>query len=339
MIFTPGQLSRRAELYRQLGAMITAGVPLIQSLQMASNNNSLTASRKTMSALVGHLQNGLTFQDSMARVQGWMPDFDKALLSAGEHSGRLDWTFKLLANDYASRAAIIREMLWQMLRTIVTLHVLILIFPLGPLIGLVLGIMNNNYGQCVVFFVERGAVFGLLYGTIFLVIFACQGRHGEGWRSIIESITQIIPVLRKAHQYLVLSRLASALEALVSTDVSIIQAWPLAAAASGSPYLKRQVATWAPDLESGHTPAQLVSYTRYFPEMFANLYHTGEISGKLDESLNRLQNYYRDEGFMALRIFTRIVNGVVYAFVALVVAYFFITFWLNYYKNLFGAMG
>jgi type II secretory pathway component PulF len=31
------------------------------------------------------------------------------------------------------------------------------------------------------------------------------------------------------------------------------------------------------------TPADLVNQTRYFPELFANLYHTGEMSGKLDE--------------------------------------------------------
>ncbi|HTR42914.1 MAG TPA: type II secretion system F family protein, partial [Pseudomonadales bacterium] len=326
------------ELYRQLGSMITAGVPLIQALQMSSNNSALRASRKTMSALVGHLQNGLTFSDSMSRVQGWMPEFDKALLSAGEHSGRLDWTFKLLANDYASRAAIIREMLWQMLRTILTLHVLLLIFPLGPLIGLAFAVRDGNPLEAIPFFLWRGVAFSILYGSVFLLIFACQGRHGEGWRSMVESIMRIIPVLRKAQQYLVLSRLASTLEALVNTDVSIIKAWPVAASASGSPYLKRLVATWASDLEHGHTPAQMVSISRYFPEMFANLYHTGEVSGKLDESLNRLQTYYREEGFLALRIFTRVLNGVVYSLVVVVVAYFFITFWLNYYKNLLGGV-
>jgi len=81
---TPGQLNRRAQLYNQLGSVIAAGVPLVQALEMASRNNSLRGSRKTILALIGDLQAGRTFSDSMARVHGWMPEFDVALLSVGE---------------------------------------------------------------------------------------------------------------------------------------------------------------------------------------------------------------------------------------------------------------
>jgi type II secretory pathway component PulF len=66
--------------------------------------------------------------------------------------------------------------------------------------------------------------------------------------------------------------------------------------------------------------------------MFKNLYHTGEISGKLEESLNRLQTYYRDEGFLQMRLFTRLLNGVVYGIVAALVGYYVITFWVHYFS-------
>jgi type IV pilus assembly protein PilC len=336
MIFTPGQLNRRAELYHQLGSMITAGVPLIQALQMAANNSSLRASQKTISALIGHLQNGLTFSDSLTRAQGWMPEFDIALLSAGEHIGRLDTSFKQLANAYAMRASIIREALLDISWTLLTLHVMLLLFPLSYLIGLVLGIVNHNYLQCIPFFAEKIIVFGGGYSLVFLLIFLCQGKRGEFWRAMLEAVIRIVPMLRTAQQYLVLSRFSTALEALVSSGVSIIRGLPMAAAASGSPYLKRQVATWTADLESGQTPAELVSRTRYFPDMFRNMYHTGEISGKLDESLNRLQTYYRDEGFRILRMFLKIFNRIVYFIIVLIVGYIFITFWLNYFRTLFG---
>jgi type II secretory pathway component PulF len=139
--------------------------------------------------------------------------------------------------------------------------------------------------------------------------------------------------LATARKYLVLSRLAAALEALVSSGVSIIKAWPFAASASGSLHLSRQVTAWDAELAHGHTPAELVSRTRYFPEMFKNLYHTGEISGKLDESLERLHVYYREEGFRALTLFTKIFTGTVYGLVVLLVAYNVIKF----YSNLFSA--
>lgn len=338
MIFTPGQLNRRAELYNQLGSMIAAGVPLIQALEMSSKNSALHASHKTMSALVGHLKNGLSFHDSMTRVHGWMPQFDMALLSAGEHAGRLDQSFRLLGAYYATRAEIIRETIAGMARTFITLLLFLFLFPLNAFFNLVLGIMNNNYRLCVPFIIERTIAFTSLFAFIFFLIFALQGNRGEFWRSILERIAQTVPVLRTAQKYLVLSRLAAALEALVSSGVAIIQSWPMAAAGCGSPRLRQAIAGWKTELEHGDTPAELVSRTRYFPEMFANLYHTGEISGKLDESLNRLQTYYREEGFRALRTFTKILNGALYLTVAILVGYNVIRFWVHYYQNLMGSM-
>ncbi len=65
-----------------------------------------------------------------------------------------------------------------------------------------------------------------------------------------------------------------------------------------------------------------------------NLYHTGEISGKLDESLRRLQIFYQEEGFRSLKLFTRILNGVIYGLVVALVGYNVIHFWMNYYGNM-----
>ncbi|HXB59700.1 MAG TPA: type II secretion system F family protein [Candidatus Acidoferrales bacterium] len=335
MTFTPGQLNRRAELYHQLGSMITAGVPLIHALETAATNASLRASEKTITALIAHLQNGLTFSDSMARVHGWMPEFDKALLSAGEQSGRLDSSFKLLANYYATRASIIRDTISRFITTGATVHVFLLIFPLGLFIKCAMGIINNNYSQCVPFIVEKIKAFGTLYGTGIFLIFASQGQRGERWRALIESLMQMVPLLRTAQKYLALSRLAAALEALISSGVSIVKGWPMAAAASGSPHLKRQVSTWDAELEQGRTPAELVSRTRYFPEMFKNLYHSGEISGKLDETLGRLQAYYTEEGFRTLALFTKILTGTIYGLVVILVTYSIIT---NYAQMFSGAV-
>ena len=333
MIFTPGQLNRRAELYHQLGSMITAGVPLIQALEMAANNTSLRGSRKAIFGILEHLKNGLNFSDSMIRVHGWMPQFDIALLSAGEHSGRLDQTFKLLGTHYTTRATILRDTINGLIVPSVNLHVFLLIFPLSLLINLVLGIMKNDYSQIVPFIVEKILVYGILWGVILASIFACQGNRGTGWRSFLESVAQIFPLLGKAVKYLSLARLTAALEALISAGVSIVKAWPMAVTASGSARLRREVSTWDSELQHGSTPAELVNRAHYFPEMFKNLYHSGEISGKLDESLLRLQAYFQEEGFRSLRLFTRLLSFFIYFSIALLIAYNVVKFYIGYFNQ------
>jgi type IV pilus assembly protein PilC len=334
MIFTPAQLSRRAELYHQLGSMITAGVPLISALQTVGSNRNVRASKKAMTAIVDHLKNGLSFSDSMRHVPGWLPEFDEALLTAGEHSGKLDESFKQLANHYATRATILRDMIGRLMLPATNLHVFLLIFPLGLLIGMAQGIFNSDYSKCVPFLLEKLIAFGGLYFVIFFFIFASQGKRGERWRSFLESVFRIFPILGSARKYLVHARLSAALEALISSGVSVVKAWPLAAAASGSPRLKRDIAKWKEPLEQGHTPSELVRENSYLHEMFASQYYSGEISGKLDDSLHRLHVYYQEEGYRALGLFSRISSGTIYGLVAMLIAYSVIKFWMNYYGAL-----
>jgi type II secretory pathway component PulF len=331
LIVTPGQLNRRAELYHQLGSMISAGVPLLKALEMVSVNPSIRDSRSTILGLIQHLQSGLTFSESMVRVQGWMPEFDVALLAVGEESGRLDGSFKLLSGYYEVRARIIRDTLAGMMVTVATVHVFLLVFPLNLWIMFAQGILFGNHAQCLPYLIQKSVIFGSLYLGVFALIYACQGKRGESWRALMESVTQVVPLLRTAQKYLVLSRLAAALEALTSAGASIISGWELAGAASGSPRLRRKINEWKPRLQSGATPGMLINQTGYFPEMFANLYNTAEHSGKLEDALSRLQAYYQEEGFRKLRLFTRILNGAIYGLVVLLVAYNVLLFYANYF--------
>jgi general secretion pathway protein F len=164
------------------------------------------------------------------------------------------------------------------------------------------------------------------------LIYALQSKHGEQWRARIESLLRPVPILGTARQYLALSRLAAALEALISAGVNIVDAWGLAATASGSPAFRRAVAAWKPQLAAGRTPAELVRACRLFPETFANLYASGEVSGKLDETLRRLYAYYQEEGAHKLNLFATWTPRLAYCIVAAIIAYKIIQFYTGYFN-------
>ncbi|HEV7926940.1 MAG TPA: type II secretion system F family protein, partial [Verrucomicrobiae bacterium] len=173
-----------------------------------------------------------------------------------------------------------------------------------------------------------------LYIGVFFLIFACQGRHGEKWRAILERVFRPVPVLGTARRDLALARLSSALEALLNAGVPIIGAWELAATASGSPALRHIVQEWRPRLEQGSTPAELVSESEQFPSVFASLYHTGEISGQLDQTLNRLHTLFQEEGTRRMRLVARWGPQIIYFAVAIYIAIRVIGFYMGYFKGL-----
>ena len=321
LIITPGQLNQRAELYHQLGIMLTAGITLPQALEQAQRN-APRALRPAIQKLLDCLRDGFTLTDALAHLGRWIPSFDAALLEAGERSGRLDASFKLLALYYRERAQMARQMISDLLYPLFIFHFAVFLFPFLDWF---------KTGNTVRFVATVLGILAPIYGLTFFIVYACQGRHGERWRSLIENLLRPTPVLGAARRFLALARLSAALEALINAGVPIIDAWELAATASGSPELQRTVLGWKEALAQGSTPSELVSSSRVFPELFASLYHTGEISGKLDETLLRLHTLYQDEGSRKLRAVATWSPKLLYFGIMLIVGYKIISFYEGMY--------
>ena len=328
-IITPGQLSQRADFYYQLSQLLGAGVPIISGLQMIERNPPSRAYREKVHRLIAELTHGFTLTEALRRVGQWLPEFDVALLQAGEHSGRLDACFRVLANYYTDRARMARQMMGDLAYPVFLFHFAILILPFAK------AFTSNDW---VAYFLQVIMVLVPIYLVVFGIIYAAQSRHGEKWRSMMESLLHPVPILGKARRSLAIARLSGALEALLSAGVTIIEAWELAAGASGSPWMRRTVLKWRPLVEAGQTPAEVVLTSRRFPEVFVTQYASGEISGKLDETLHRLHEYYQEEGTRKLRALAQWVPRLIYLLVALGIAYKVVQFWSGYFQNI-GAAG
>ena len=93
--------------------------------------------------------------------------------------------------------------------------------------------------------------------------------------------------------------------------------------------------TWKPRIEDdGRPPSELLRESPEFPELFANLYHTGEISGSLDDTLRRLHKYYQEEASRKLQILAEWSPRLVYFAVVFLIAYRVVTFWLGHYSRI-----
>jgi type II secretory pathway component PulF len=321
-ILTPRQLQQRAELHQQLGQLTAAGITLLSALELLERNAPARGDREPLRRIQQSIRQGSTLTAALRGPGRGLPAFDIALVHAGEQSGRLPECFRLLAGHYAERAQLARQVLGDLAYPLFVLHLAVFLLPFSQLFvsGDWLGYLARTLG-----------VLAPLYTLVLLVAYAVQGRRGERWRETLEALLHPIPVLGAARRALALARLAAALEALLSAGVTVIQAWEIAALACGSPLLRRSVAAWKPHLLAGQTPADTIAQSRIFPELFANLYHTGEISGQLDESLRNLHRYYQEEGTRKLRHFACWAPRLFYLLVALLVAWKVVRFWAGIY--------
>jgi type II secretory pathway component PulF len=325
-ILTPGQFNHRAELYHQLAQLTSAGIGVVPALEQIKRNPPASSFRKPLQHFLEELANGRTLSESLQHG-GWLPVFDTALIEAGERSGRIDACFRLLADYYNDRARVTKQAISQLIYPVGLVHLAVVVFLI------VLPFAASQFNASLTWlFVRAALVLAPLYAITTLMIYALQSKHGEHWRARLESILRPIPLLGTARHYLALSRLAAALEALISAGVTVVEAWSLAATASGSPAFRRAVAIWKSQLADGRTPAELVRACPLFPETFANLYASGEVSGKLDETLRRLYTYYQEEGTLKLQLFATWTPRLAYCIVAGIIAYKIIQFYTGYFN-------
>jgi type IV pilus assembly protein PilC len=325
LIVTPGQLSQRADFYRQLGQFTAAGLGILQALEHLKRHPPAPSYRLPIARLLNEISHGFTFSESVRRLGQWLPEFDVALLHAGEQGGRLESCFQLLADYYADRARMARQVITDLLYPVFLLHFAVLIFA-------VVAFFQPTKWRA--FLLPPVGFLAAAYLLTVLLVYASQSRHGETWRASVEFFLHRLPLLGTGRRSLALSRLAGALGALLSAGVTIIEAWELAVTACGSPALKRTVLAWRPELDAGRTPAEVLSASARFPELFTNQYASGEVSGKLDDTLRRLQQYYQEEGSRKIRLLAQWFPRGLYLFIALGIGFMIIRFYLGYFQTL-----
>src|SRR3954466_1995318 len=104
MVQTPGQLAKRGEFYHQLGQLTGAGIGLLKGIEIQRRSPPAQNFKRPLSIILQHLGQGSSFSESIRHTGPWMPEFDQALLDAGERSGRLPACFQMLAENYAERS-------------------------------------------------------------------------------------------------------------------------------------------------------------------------------------------------------------------------------------------
>jgi type II secretory pathway component PulF len=326
---TPRQLNQRAEFYHQLSQLTAAGIGLLQALGQLKRNPPARSYREPIQHLLNELAQGRTFAEALKQVTNWLPEFDISLIEAGERSGRLEACFRLLAEYYTNQARVTKQLISQLLYPIGLVHFAALVFVV------ILPFAKSQFHASLpLLLIKAVLILSPLYLLTALFIYATQSRRGESWRALIELLLRWIPLLGKARHYLALARFSAALESLLSAGVHMFQAWDLAGSASGSPAVRRAVVAMKPNLVAGQTPAEEIRKHPVFPDLFANLYASGEVSGKLDETLKRLYTHYQEEGTHKLESFAQWLPRLIYMIVAVMIAYYIIQFWMGYFNQI-----
>ena len=278
-----------ALFYRQFAAMLSAGVPIYQCLTTLDRQTSNGVLRGQIRKIAARVLSGGNLTSTMREFPWVFTDFHRAMVAAGEASGRMDTMMARLASaleqEYTLRANIKRET-WYPAVT------LLLSFLLPPLVLIV--VSHDVHGYLV------QAVYPLLFTGGVLAACFVTGRLLSQFRVVFDGLIASLPGIGGAVRMVALARFARALSSLYAAGVAIPEALRFSAAATGNAYMAKRMVSAIPALQGGHGITEALSATRIFPPMVISMLGTGEQTGGLDATMDKVAEYYEQESVVRL---------------------------------------
>ena len=295
-----------ALLFRQFAAMIHSGVPIYQCLTTLVQQSNSPALRGCLRKISVQVQAGGTLTEAMAEFPWIFTEFHRAMIAAGEQTGQLDLMFNRLSDaleqEYGIRNVIKRET-WYPVLTLVSS------FLIPPIVDVVVRNDWNAYYQDAIKPLQISC-------EVILAIFVLT-KLGAQFKTFYDTIIAHLPGIGGAVRMVSLARFARALASLYAAGVIIPEAIRYAAAATGNEFMKNRLLTAIPGLQGGGGMVQALGKTRVLPPLVMSMLGTGEQTGSLDQTMDKVAEYYEMEAAtrmhqlsVSLGAFALIIAGV-----------------------------
>jgi len=320
MKFQKPSLEDISNFTRQLSTMITAGLPLVEALNILKDQ-----SKPAMSQVIGrvasNVEGGMSLSEAMKKNEGVFTEVYVALIQAGEAAGVLDKILKKMADvlekqrQFASKTkgALIYPAIIIVMMAVVTALMMIFVVPQ-------MTVMYKDFGaelplptrvliglsNFMVSFWPLLLVFGFL-------VFGLVSRWAkiEIGGLIIEKYMFKLPIIGPLKRTMILTEFARTLGLLAAAGISILDALRIVAEAMGSRIYRDGVLQAADRVEKGVSLAEAMSGVAEFPAILGQMIAVGEQTGKVDETLLKLSTYYEEESETKVKALTTAIEPLI----------------------------
>ena len=129
-----------------------------------------------------------------------------------------------------------------------------------------------------------------------------------------------------------LARAARSLELLIKSGIPILKGIEITAPVISNEVLRREFARSRDDLAGGGTLAASLRKSKHFPPFILNMISVGEESGKLDEAMEEIADFYERETEEAVKVVTSLMEPVMILFMGLIVGFIVIAMLLPMFE-------
>jgi len=328
---------------KHLRMMIKSGVPLREAILEIQKESASKKFRAILKKVVEDLDNGESLSRSLSRYPYVFDDLFVNLIKIGESSGTLEKTLEYLVQQlersYDLRKKITSAMLYPALILIATFVLIgILAFFVFPkLIPLFEGfnIELPLPTRILLWFIKTMKVYGfLLVGLIifFVSLFFFLSRL-RPIKLVNHRIVLGLPIIGRFTRNVNLAYFARTLGTLVKSGVPIVEALDITANTLNNLVYQRYLKKSISRIQRGE---EVVSFLRdnpkLFPPIFSRTVSAGEKTGRLEESLFFLAEFYEKEIDNAAKNLSQILEPILLIIIGTIVGFIAVSIIMPIYK-------
>lgn len=327
---------------RQLAALVDAGIPLVGALDILSEQMESKNFKMIIATLKTDLETGKSLSQAMSKYPQIFSKLYVAMVKAGEASGMLDDILERLAIYLEKMNSLRKKVIASLIYPCVVVVIAFLITT-----GLVLGVIPLFKGvfqtlggelplpTMILIMISDIARKYFLYIAIFFVAAIIALRRliaTEKGSLLFDAFKLKIPVIGKLLMKLSIAKFSRTLSTLAKSGVPILASLDIVATTSGSKLLELGIKKAQSSIREGEPIAEPLSRNKVFPPMLVRMIGVGEKTGKLEDMLNKVAEFYEGEVDAALPALVSLMEILIIVFLGVAIGGIVVAMFLPIFK-------
>ncbi|MEE8417897.1 MAG: type II secretion system F family protein [candidate division Zixibacteria bacterium] len=333
---------------RQFATMISAGLPMVQCLEILGAQMESAEFRKVIVNVKEAVQSGATLSEALGRQKKVFDDLYVNMVEAGEIGGALDTILIRLALYREKSDRLVRKVKGALVYPIVvmvvaggvTFAMLRFIVPIFAKMFSGLGAelpAPTKFILDLSNFLKENTLLIIFLLVVAIIGFKLFLKNPKG-RLLFDGFKLKMPLMGSLVRKSAISRFTRTLSTLLSSGVSILDALNITAKTAGNMVLHNAIKKSMISIAEGETITKPLKEVGVFPPMVTQMISVGEKTGGLDEMLSKIADFYDEEVDAAVAALTSIIEPVIIVFMGAIIGGILIAMYLPMF-DIIGQIG
>lgn len=291
---------------RQLATMMSAGVPLVQAIDIIGKGHSNPRMQNMVLGIKADVESGNTLADSLAKQPLYFDNLFVNLVRAGEQSGALETLLDKIAAYKEKTEAIKKKIKKAMfypaavvvVAIVVTAILLIFVIPEFQSLFKSAGANLPAFTQMVVNLSKSVRTKGWLYLLIIIaaIVGLVEGRkRSPRFHEFLDRVLLKIPIIGMVLNKAAIARFARTLSTMFAAGVNLVEALGSVAGATGNVVYENAVLKMRDQVSTGQQLNLAMSQSGIFPHVVVQMIAIGEEAGSIDTMASKVADFYEEE--------------------------------------------